>query len=73
MLYIQLYQLRADTFVILRYNAIHPNFPKIFIQTKQKIKKNKIFHLDANGNPVTQSVISVTDASGNSVTGISCD
>ena len=29
--------------------------------------------LDANGNPVTQSVISVTDASGNSVTGIYCD
>ena len=29
--------------------------------------------LDANGNPVTQSVISVTDSSGNSVTGIYCD
>ena len=28
------------------------------------------FILDANGNPITQSVISVTDASGNSVTGI---
>ena len=28
-----------------------------------------LFSIDANGNPVTQVVISVTDASGNSVTG----
>ena len=27
------------------------------------------FSIDASGNPVTQVVISVTDASGNSVTG----
>ena len=28
-----------------------------------------ITHLDASGNPVTQSVVSVTDANGNPVTG----
>jgi hypothetical protein len=28
-----------------------------------------VFLIDASGNPVTQVVISVTDASGNSVTG----
>ena len=29
-----------------------------------------LFYIDASGSPVTQVVISVTDASGNSVTGI---
>ena len=28
-----------------------------------------LFNSDASGNPVTQSVVGVTDASGNSVTG----
>ena len=29
-----------------------------------------LFDLDASGNPVTQSVVGVTDSSGNAVTGI---
>ena len=40
---------------------------KLIISTEFTNEKS---FLDANGNPVTQSVISVTDASGNSVTGI---
>ena len=39
--------------MILKNKYPHPNF----------------FLIDASGNPVTQVVISVTDASGNSVTG----
>ena len=35
----------------------------------QLFSKIFFFSIDASGNPVTQVVISVTDASGNSVTG----
>ena len=38
--------------------------------TESKIQFDITFIKDANGNPVTQSVVGVTDSSGNPVTGI---
>ena len=45
------------------------NPTKITIKTAPNLIQKESLILDSSGNPVTQAIISVTDASGNLVTG----